>query len=146
MAAAANRCRWRISEPCVSFCSGTAFRSSSMPVGSRRTHGSSVSASRAMPTKVRVRSRARCSRSAMALVAEFYRRYAIRATEFGTLTFATKDPATGQWRHPALEMVRLAVPRRVYTSAHLQYAADAAIELYARRTALRGLKITHEAE
>ncbi len=46
---------------------------------------------------------------------------------------------------PALELVRLAVPRRVYTVSHIQYVADALIQLYKNRKSVRGLKIVHEA-
>lgn len=42
---------------------------------------------------------------------------------------------------PALELVRLAIPRRVYTQSHIDYVAEAVIELYDRRTSLRGPRI-----
>jgi tryptophanase len=80
-----------------------------------------------------------------ALVVELYRRHGIRAVEVGSLMFAETDPATGQTVYPALELVRLAVPRRVYTFMHMKFVADAVLDLFSRRQELRGLKITHEA-
>ena len=82
---------------------------------------------------------------AQALVVELYRRHGIRAGEFGSLTFSTVDPATGATRYPALEMVRLAIPRRVYTASHLEYVADALIELFEHRDEIRGLRLVYEA-
>ena len=46
---------------------------------------------------------------------------------------------------PELELVRLAVPRRVYTTEHMRYVADSVIQIYRRRERLKGLRITHEA-
>jgi len=53
------------------------------------------------------------------------------------------DPSTGQWRWPALDLLRLAIPRRVYTQAHLDYAAEALIELFAIRTSVKGLRFVY---
>ena len=47
--------------------------------------------------------------------------------------------------HPELEMVRLAVPRRVYTNMQITYVAESIIELYQRRELIRGLALTYEA-
>src|SRR5689334_6573378 len=79
------------------------------------------------------------------LVVELYRRAGIRAVEVGTLMFGTTDAATGGQIGPALELVRLAVPRRVYTTMHMKYVANAVVELYKTRDQLRGLRLTHEA-
>ena len=46
--------------------------------------------------------------------------------------------------YPELEMVRLAIPRRVYTASHLRYVADALIDLYKNRDKVRGLRIVRE--
>lgn len=81
---------------------------------------------------------------AQALVVELYRRYGIRACEFGSLTFSTRNPATQKLEPAAMELVRLAVPRRVYTASHLAFAAKALADLYAHRADVRGLHITHE--
>jgi tryptophanase len=58
--------------------------------------------------------------------------------------FAEPDPETGQMVYPALELVRLAIPRRVYTQTHLDYVVEACKRVYARRESLRGLRIAYE--
>jgi tryptophanase len=58
--------------------------------------------------------------------------------------FAHKDKKTGKEIFPRLELVRLAIPRRVYTSAHLEYVAEAIIDLYKNRDKVRGLRIIRE--
>jgi tryptophanase len=80
-----------------------------------------------------------------ALVVALYRDYGIRAVEVGSLMFGHKDPKTGKDVYPQLELVRLAVPRRVYTTEHMRYVADSVIDLYRHRDRLNGLRITHEA-
>ncbi len=70
-----------------------------------------------------------------ALVVALYREAGIRAVEIGSVMFGEKQP-------PALELVRLALPRRVYTQSHVDYVIEAAAEVYARRESLRGLRIT----
>jgi tryptophanase len=59
--------------------------------------------------------------------------------------FGHDDPATGKLVAPALELVRLAVPRRVYTEAQLEYVAASVIEVHANRERLKGFRITHSA-
>ena len=80
-----------------------------------------------------------------AIVVALYRDFGIRAVEIGSLMFGHADPATGIESAPALELVRLAIPRRVYTSAHLRYVAESVIQIYREREALRGLRIRHAA-
>jgi len=65
----------------------------------------------------------------------------IRSVEIGSLLFDQVDSETGETLHPELEMVRLAVPRRVYTTRHLRYVVDAIIQLYAKWQSIRGLEI-----
>src|SRR5262249_18626199 len=79
-----------------------------------------------------------------ALVVALYREYGIRAVEVGSLMFGHKD-ASGGMVYPALDLVRLAIPRRVYTTEPLRYGAESVIDLHHRRHALRGLRITYEA-
>ena len=79
------------------------------------------------------------------LVVALYRDYGIRAVEVGSLMFGHRDPASGEMKFPKLELVRLAIPRRVYTTQHIRYVADAVIELYKKRDSLRGLRIVYEA-
>jgi tryptophanase len=81
---------------------------------------------------------------AQALACSLYLAGGVRGVEIGS-AMAGRDPATGENRHPPFELVRLAVPRRVYTSRQLEHAADAAGELLTDAESVRGLKITHEA-
>ncbi len=80
-----------------------------------------------------------------ALVVALYREYGIRAVEIGSLMFAEKDPHSGEITYPELELVRLAIPRRVYTTTHMNYVAESVVSLYAQRETLKGLRITYEA-
>ncbi len=80
-----------------------------------------------------------------ALVVALYRDYGIRAVEVGSLMFGHKDPKTGRDVFPTLDLVRLAIPRRVYTSEQIRYVAQSAIELHRKREALRGLTLEYEA-
>jgi tyrosine phenol-lyase len=82
---------------------------------------------------------------AQALAAELYLEAGIRTMERGNVS-AGRDPETGQNRRPALELVRLTLPRRVYTQAHLDVVAESVIDLYARRESIHGLKMTYEPE
>lgn len=79
-----------------------------------------------------------------ALTVSLYREAGIRAVEIGGVMFARKDKKTGREIFPRLELVRLAIPRRVYTSAHLEYVADSIIDLYKNRDRIRGLRIVRE--
>ena len=82
---------------------------------------------------------------AQTLAAELYLEAGIRTMERGNVS-AGRDPETGQNRRPALELVRLTLPRRVYTQAHLDVVAESVIDLYARRESIHGLKMTYEPE
>lgn len=82
---------------------------------------------------------------AQSLAVALYREYGIRGIEIGTVMFGKKDPATGRVSHPELEMVRLAVPRRVYTNMQITYVAESIIELYRQREMIHGLSLTYEA-
>jgi tyrosine phenol-lyase len=82
---------------------------------------------------------------AQALAAELYLDAGIRAMERGNVS-AGRDPATGQNRRPALELVRLTLPRRVYTQAHMDVVAESVIDVYRRRHEIQGLKMIYEPE
>ena len=82
---------------------------------------------------------------AQALTVALYREAGIRAVEIGGLMFAEKDPETGEEKYPELELVRLAVPRRVYTSMHMNYVAESIKKIYHNRDLIKGLKIMHQA-
>jgi tryptophanase len=82
---------------------------------------------------------------AQALTVALYLEGGIRVVEIGSVMFAQKDKATGKAVYPELELVRLAIPRRVYTQSHLDYVAQVISELYQRREQIRGLRLVHEA-
>ncbi len=69
-----------------------------------------------------------------------YEEVGVRACEIGNVMFGTQDPATGAWKWPALDLVRLAIPRRTYTQSHMDYVVEGIVELYHRRKAIRGLR------
>jgi tryptophanase len=71
-----------------------------------------------------------------AVVCALYRHAGIRAVEIGSLMFGGSD------RAPETELVRLAVPRRVYTQSHLDYVVEAVLEVHAQRDTLKPLTIT----
>jgi tryptophanase len=77
-----------------------------------------------------------------ALLCALYRHAGIRAVEIGSVMFGRTDPATGKTTHPAMQLVRLAVPRRVYTQSHIDYVIEAIGEVFAKRKEIRGLRIT----
>jgi tyrosine phenol-lyase len=63
--------------------------------------------------------------------------------ERGTVS-AGRDPASGQNRYPPFELVRLTVPRRVYTQAHMDVTAESVAAVYETRHQVRGLRFTYE--
>ncbi len=81
-----------------------------------------------------------------ALAAELYLEGGVRGVEIGSVMFAYPDPDTGEIAYPKLELVRLALPRRVYTQSHLDYVAETIIRLANRRNTLRGFRITDAPE
>ncbi len=81
----------------------------------------------------------------IALTVAMYTHAGIRAVEIGSLMFAQEDPATGITHYPDLELVRLAIPRRVYTNSQMQYVAENIIELYQDRENIKGYEIEYEA-
>ena len=82
---------------------------------------------------------------AQALTVALYREYGIRGVEIGTVMFGKRDPLTGRTIHPELELVRLAIPRRVYTNMQITYVAESISDLYRRRDSIAGLAMTYEA-
>ena len=82
---------------------------------------------------------------AQALAVALYREYGIRGVEIGSVMFGTRDPLTEQVTYPDLELVRLAIPRRVYTNSHLTYVAESVVDLLQRRDSIGGLLMTYEA-
>ena len=80
---------------------------------------------------------------AQTLAAELYLDSGIRAMERGIVS-AGRDPETGDHRYPALELVRLTIPRRVYTQAHMDVTAEAVKAVYDNRDQTNGLKMVYE--
>lgn len=64
--------------------------------------------------------------------------------EIGSVMFGKYD-TDGKLIAPPMELVRLAMPRRVYTQSHVDYIAEVVIESYKNRCNMKGLKITYEA-
>jgi tryptophanase len=82
---------------------------------------------------------------AQTLAVELYLEAGVRGVEIGAL-LADRDPFTRENRYPALELMRLAIPRRVYTNNHMDVVAVALKNIYDRRDSIRkGLKIVTEA-
>jgi tyrosine phenol-lyase len=80
---------------------------------------------------------------AQALAAAIYMDSGVRTMERGIVS-AGRDPATGQHHESALELVRLTIPRRVYTQAHMDVVAESIAEVYAKRDRITGLEMVHE--
>jgi tryptophanase len=78
-----------------------------------------------------------------ALVCALYTHGGIRAVEIGSLMFGKYDEA-GKLIPAQLELVRLAIPRRVYTQSHIDYVAEVIIEVFEKRDQISGLKIIEE--
>ncbi|MBK9982004.1 MAG: tryptophanase [Saprospiraceae bacterium] len=78
-----------------------------------------------------------------ALVGALYREGGIRSVEIGSLMFGKYDDE-GQLIPAMMELVRLAIPRRVYTQSHIDYVAEIIIKVYREREKIKGLKITYE--
>jgi tryptophanase len=70
------------------------------------------------------------------LAAELYLEGGIRSVEIGSLMFAAAAK---------MELVRLAIPRRVYTQSHIDYVVEIILKVFARREKIKGLKLTYEA-
>ncbi|MGE0581025.1 MAG: tyrosine phenol-lyase [Steroidobacteraceae bacterium] len=80
---------------------------------------------------------------AQALAAYLYEEAGVRAMERGIVS-AGRSKETGESHHPALELVRLTIPRRVYTQAHMDIVAESAAAVYDARHGARGLRMVHE--
>jgi tyrosine phenol-lyase len=68
----------------------------------------------------------------------------IRTVEIGGVMFNRKDPQTGQDIAGARDLVRMAIPRRVYTQSHIDYIIEVMEDVWHRRDTIRGLRITWE--
>ncbi len=82
---------------------------------------------------------------AQSLAAALYLEAGIRTMERGNVS-AGRDPSTGKNRRPALELVRLTLPRRVYTQAHMDVVAESVVRVFENRDRIKGLKMIYEPE
>ncbi|MBN2500876.1 MAG: tryptophanase [Anaerolineales bacterium] len=80
---------------------------------------------------------------AQALSVELYREGGIRSVELGTVAFAYEDPDTGQMVYPELDVVRLAIPRRVYTQSHLDYVVETMQRILEHGEQISGYRIVY---
>jgi tryptophanase len=80
-----------------------------------------------------------------ALVVELYREAGIRAVEIGTVMFGRRVPETGEEIAGPMELVRLAIPRRVYTQSHVDYVVEAILNVWERRGEVRGYRFLEQA-
>ncbi len=78
------------------------------------------------------------------LCCELYRTGGIRSVEIGSVMFGRRDEETGQEIPAAMELVRLAIPRRVYTQSHIDYVVEVILDVYARKDTLPGYRITYQ--
>ncbi|MDY0004542.1 MAG: tryptophanase [Polyangia bacterium] len=82
---------------------------------------------------------------AVALTGALYLEGGVRSVEIGSLMFGKKDPAGGPELPAPLELVRLAMPRRVYTQSHVDYLIEVILHTAAHRESIRGLELIDEA-
>ena len=80
-----------------------------------------------------------------AIVCELYIEGGLRTVEIGSVMFGKYDKKTGELISPPMELVRLAIPRRVYTQSHIDFVAEVVIEVFKNREKLKGYEITYEA-
>jgi tryptophanase len=81
---------------------------------------------------------------AQALAVELYRSGGVRGVEIGSVMFGKRN-ADGSETPAAMELVRLAIPRRTYTQSHIDYVGEVIAEVSARRESIRGYRITEQA-
>jgi tryptophanase len=81
----------------------------------------------------------------IAICNALYETGGIRAVEIGTVMFGRRDPETGEEQPGPRELVRLAIPRRVYTQSHIDYVIEVVSKVYESRAALPAYRIVEQA-
>jgi len=79
------------------------------------------------------------------IVCELFIEGGLRTCEIGSVMFGKHDKQTGKFIPAMMELVRLAIPRRVYTQSHIDYVAEVVIEVFKKRNEMKGYKIIYEA-
>ncbi len=79
------------------------------------------------------------------VVVELYLEGGLRGVEVGTVMFGRVDPTTGEELPAAMELVRLAIPRRVYTQSHVDYMVEAIVAVFQRREGIGGFRFRYQA-
>jgi tryptophanase len=79
-----------------------------------------------------------------ALACGIYLAGGIRTCEIGSVMFGKTDPDSGDFKPARLEMVRLAVPRRVYTQSHIDYVVECIADVFQKRDKMKGMRIAYE--
>lgn len=105
-----------------------------MPLG---THGIFIDAKKFLPHVSQDKF------PAQALAAEIYLDSGVRSMERGIVS-AGRDSETGENRFPELELVRLTIPRRVYTQAHMDVICESVSEVFENRENIKGLEMVYE--
>ncbi len=82
---------------------------------------------------------------AQTLAAEIYIESGVRTMERGIVS-AGRNKETGEHYYPKLELVRITLPRRVYTQSHMDVTAESIVAVYERRNSIKGLRFTYEPE
>jgi tryptophanase len=80
----------------------------------------------------------------IALAVALYEEAGIRCVEIGSVMFGSPDRVSGEERAARNELVRLAIPRRVYTQSHIDYVVEAILNVYERRHQLSGFRIVEQ--
>ena len=78
------------------------------------------------------------------IVCELYIEGGIRGVEIGSVMFGKYD-SNGKLIPPPMELVRLAIPRRVYTQSHIDYVSEVILDVFKNRNKLKGYEITYQA-
>src|SRR5262249_2843734 len=80
-----------------------------------------------------------------ALVCALYETGGVRAVEIGGGVVWERGPERGCETYSAMDLVRLAIPRRVYTQSHVDYLAEVVLETYSKRETIRGVRFVRQA-